>query len=44
MSIKDMQGIARELVILNNTQQFHKNYVICQNNTNYLNLYNFQLK
>jgi len=44
MSLEDMRGIARELIVLNNTMDYHKNYHIDQSNSAYLNMYRLNLK
>lgn len=43
MTLPDLKGISRELLILNNTAEFHKNYHICQSNSEYLSMYRFEL-
>jgi hypothetical protein len=43
MSLRDMKGIGRELIILNNTMTFHKNYYISQNNQSYFSMYRLNL-
>lgn len=44
MSLSDMKGIGRELIILNNTMNFHKNYFICQNSQANFNMYRLVFK
>jgi hypothetical protein len=43
MSVKDMKGIGRELVILNNTFEHHKNYYVCQQTAYCFSMYTFIL-
>lgn len=43
MSIEDMKGIGRELIILNNTNDFHKNYYSSQKNANYFSMFKIHL-
>jgi hypothetical protein len=44
MTLADMKGISRELVILNNSQAYHKNYHCCEANPNHLTMYSFMLE
>jgi hypothetical protein len=44
MSLEDMRGIGRELIVLNNTIDYHKNYQICQSNRGGLSMYRLELK
>lgn len=43
MSIEDMKGIGRQLIILNNTNDFHKNYYSSQKNANYFSMFKINL-
>lgn len=38
-----MKGIGRELIILNNTNDFHKNYYSSQKNANYFSMFKIHL-
>lgn len=44
MRLSDLKGMGRELIILNNTFQYHKNYETCEHNPNYVTMYRFRLQ
>lgn len=44
MSLSDMQGIGRQLIVLNNTQQYHKNYYASHSPPSCFNLFRLVLQ